>query len=206
MKITYLKTIGFRKFEKEFVTEVYDITSIIGGNTKGKTNILYAIIWAFLGTNLTGDERVWLGNTNTDNCYVELEFIDNYNKSHKLIRYKHKYDNKKNCVLLDDKQVTPDELQNYYGDKKLFLSILNPSYFINKKPAEQKELLEKYLPNIDISKVYNNLDNTEKNYLEGIPKNIISYLKELNSNKKLLEDKIKNLKEGYHLENAKDKI
>ena len=194
MKITYLKTIGFRKFEKEFETEIYDITNIIGGNTKGKTNVLYAIIWAFLGTNLTGDERVWLGNNKTDNCYVELNFIDNQNKSHKLVRYKHKFDNKKNCVLLDDKQVSSEELQSYYGDKKLFVSIINPSYFINKKPAEQKELLEKYLPNIDISSVYNSLDKTEKSYLEGMPENIISYLKELNSNKKLLEDKIKNLK------------
>lgn len=62
MKITYIKTKGFRKFENEFETNLYDITTITGANTKGKTNILYAIVWAFLGTNLTGDDKVWLGN------------------------------------------------------------------------------------------------------------------------------------------------
>ena len=39
MKITYLKTIGFRKFENEFETDLFDVTSITGGNAKGKTNI-----------------------------------------------------------------------------------------------------------------------------------------------------------------------
>ena len=56
MKITYLKTIGFRKFENEFETDLFDVTSITGGNAKGKTNILYAVIWGFLGCNLTGDD------------------------------------------------------------------------------------------------------------------------------------------------------
>lgn len=194
MKVNYLKTIGFRKFEQEFETPLYDITAITGGNTKGKTNILYAIIWAFLGTNLTGDDKVWLGNKKSDNCYVELKFIDNKGNNHTLVRYKNKYDNKKNFVMLDNTKAEPEDLQTFYGDKKLFLSILNPNYFINKKPAEQKELLDKYLPEIDISAIYSRLKNTEKEYLEGTPKNIVEYLKELNSNKKMHEDKIKFLK------------
>ena len=94
MKITYLKTNGFRKFEDTFETEIYDITEIIGGNAKGKTTILYAIIWAFLGTNLTGDDKVWLGNKKSEGCYVELHFIDNIGNNHILIRYKNRYDNK----------------------------------------------------------------------------------------------------------------
>ena len=59
MKITNIKTVGFRKFKQEFETELYDITNITGGNTRGKSNILYAIVWAFLGTNLTGDDKMW---------------------------------------------------------------------------------------------------------------------------------------------------
>ena len=193
MKINYLKTIGFRKFEKEFETNLYDITTITGGNTKGKTNILYAIICAFLGTNLTGDDRVWLGNKNSEDCYVELNFTDNSNNEHTLVRYKNKYDNSKNFTVLDNKKAEPEDLQAYYSDKKLFLSILNPNYFITKKPAEQKELINKYLPNVDITTVYKKLDSSEKQYLEGVPTNIIEYLKELNATKKMYEDKIKNL-------------
>lgn len=191
MKITKIKTVGFRRFKNQFETELYDITNITGANTKGKTNVLYAIIFGFLGTNLTGDDKVWMGNKKSSNCYVELKFIDNQDIEHTLIRFKNKYDNKLNSLILDGKQISQDELQKFYSDKKLFLSILNTNYFINKKPAEQKELLDKYLPEIDINVVYNKLDDLEKSLLEGVPVNILDYLKELNSNKKMYEDKIK---------------
>ena len=193
MKINYIKTIGFRKNKETFETNLYDITSITGGNTKGKTNILYAIIWGFLGTNLTGDEKEWLGNKNSDDCLVELHFTDNFNIPHILVRYKNKYDNSKNFIMLDGKTATQKDIQSFYGDKKLFLSILNPNYFISKKRAEQKELLDKYLPEIDISIVYDKLDNTEKALLESCPKNILEFISELNENKRITETKIGNL-------------
>ncbi|MEE0768517.1 MAG: hypothetical protein UIT70_01390 [Clostridia bacterium] len=193
MKINFIKTIGFRKNKETFETNLYDITSITGGNTKGKTNILYAIIWSFLGTNLTGDEKEWLGNKKSDNCLVELHFTDNSNIAHILVRYKNKYDNAKNFIILDGKKVNQKDLQSYYKDKKLFLSVLNPNYFISKKEAEQKELLDKYLPEISIDTVYNKLDDTEKAFLEGCPQNITELISELNENKRITETKITNL-------------
>ncbi len=193
MKFTYLKTIGFRKFKYEFETELYNITQITGGNSKGKTNILYAIIWGFLGTNLSGDDKVWLGNKDSDDCLVEIHFIDNLNTNHTLIRYKNKYNSKKNFILLDSKKIEQSDLQCFYCDKKLFLSILNPNYFLSQKPAEQKALLDRYLPNIDIYTIYNALNDEEKKCLEGCPSNILEYLKELNESKMLYENKIKNL-------------
>ena len=193
MKITYLKTIGFRKFENEFETDLFDVTSITGGNAKGKTNILYAVIWGFLGCNLTGDDKVYIGNKNTDNCYVEIHFIDNLGVNHTLKRLKNKYNNKKNFLLLDEKQISQDELTSYYSDKKLFLSIVNSNYFISRSPADQKALLDKYLPEIDIKEIYNKLDKEEKSILEECPKNVTKYIQELNDDKKMYEDKIKNL-------------
>lgn len=193
MKITYIKTIGFRKFENEFETELFDITSITGGNAKGKTNILYAIVWGFLGCNLTGDDKVYIGNKNADNCYVELHFIDNMGISHTLKRLKNKYNNKKNLLLLDEKNISQEDLTSYYSDKKLFLSIVNSNYFISRSTADQKALLDKYLPEIDINEIYNKLDDEDKSILEGCPRNVIQYIQELNDNKKIYEDKIKNL-------------
>lgn len=193
MKISYIKTIGFRKNKETFETNLYDITSISGGNTKGKTNILYAIIWGFLGTNLTGDEKEWLGNKNSEDCLVELHFTDNSNIPHILVRYKNKYDSSKNFLVLDGKTANQKDIQNYYGDKKLFLSVLNPNYFLYKKPAEQKELLDKYLPKIDINIVYDRLDASEKSLLEGCPKNITEFISELNESKRINETKIGNL-------------
>ena len=194
MKITYLKTNGFRKFEYTFETEIYDITEITGGNAKGKTTILYAIIWAFLGTNLTGDDKVWLGNKKCEGCYVELHFIDNAGNNHILIRYKNRYDNKMNFIMLDNKKVEQKDIQTFYKDKKLFLSILNLNYFLHKKPTEQKELIDNYLPEIDIKAVYNKLSNYEKSLLEGCPTNMAQYIQELNDNKKMYENQIKTVK------------
>lgn len=194
MKITYLKTNGFRKFEDTFETEIYDITEITGGNAKGKTTILYAIIWAFLGTNLTGDDKVWLGNKKGEGCYVELHFIDNIGNNHILIRYKNRYDSKMNFIMLDNKKIEQKDLQIFYKDKKLFLSILNLNYFLHKKPTEQKELIDNYLPEIDIKAVYNKLSDYEKSLLEGCPTNMAQYIQELNDNKKMYENQIKTVK------------
>ena len=194
MKITYLKTNGFRKFEYTFETQIYDITEITGGNAKGKTTILYAIIWAFLGTNLTGDDKVWLGNKKCEGCYVELHFIDNAGNNHILIRYKNRYDSKMNFIMLDNKKIEQKDLQTFYKDKKLFLSILNLNYFLHKKPTEQKELIDNYLPEIDIQSVYNKLSDYEKSLLEGCPTNMVQYIQELNDNKKMYENQIKTVK------------
>lgn len=193
MKITYLKTNGFRKFEDTFETEIYDITEITGGNAKGKTTILYAIVWAFLGANLTGDERVWIGNKKCEGCYVELHFIDNIGNNHILIRYKNRYDSKMNFIMLDNKKIEQKNLQTFYKDKKLFLSILNLNYFLYKKPTEQKELIDNYLPEIDIKEVYNKLNDYEKSLLEGCPSNMVQYIQELNDNKKMYENQIKTI-------------
>lgn len=193
MKITYLKTNGFRKFEDTFETEIYDITEITGGNAKGKTTILYAIVWAFLGANLTGDERVWLGNKKCEGCYVELHFIDNIGNNHILIRYKNRYDSKMNFIMLDNKKIEQKDLQTFYKDKKLFLSILNLNYFLYKKPTEQKELIDNYLPEIDIKEVYKKLSDYEKTLLEGCPTNMGQYIQELNDNKKMYENHIKTI-------------
>lgn len=194
MKITYLKTNGFRKFEDTFETKIYDITEITGGNAKGKTTILYAIIWAFLGTNLTGDDKVWLGNKKCEGCYVELHFIDNAGNNHILIRYRNRYDSKMNFIMLDNKKIEQKYLQTFYKDKKLFLSILNLNYFLHKKPTEQKELIDNYLPEIDIKAVYNKLSDYEKSLLEGCPTNMAQYIQELNDNKKMYENQIKTVK------------
>ena len=134
---------------------------------------------------------MYIGNKNADNCYVELHFIDNFGIRHTLKRLKNKYNNSKNFLMLDDRHISQEDLICYYSDKKLFLSIINSNYFISRSPTEQKSILNKYLPNIDINSIYNALDLEDKKVLEGSPTNVTDYIKELNSNKKMYEDKIK---------------
>ncbi len=197
MKIDYIKTVGFRKFKDTFETDLYDVTNISGKNRAGKSNVLYAIINIILGTNLSGDEKACLINNKCDASYGELHFTDNKGIRHILVRGKDRYDNNKNIISLDGKVVTQKDLVKFYKDKKLFLSILNPLYFLSKKPAEQKELVDKYLdeicPNNIMEIAYNNLSEDEQKCLEGIPKNIPEYISDLNNDIKRMENTISEL-------------
>lgn len=165
MKINYIKTKGFRSHEEIFETDLYDITNITGRNRSGKSNILYAIVNIMLGTNLSGDEKTCLINKNCNTSYGELHFTDNNGIKHIIIRSKNRYANKGNVLMLDGKPVTQAELVSFYKDKKLFLSIINPLYFLNKKPAEQKELVDKYLSDIKPKEIFDRLDKNQQSVL-----------------------------------------
>ena len=242
MKINYVKTKGFRKFKEIFETDLYDITSITGKNRSGKSNLLYAIINIMLGTNLSGNEKACLVNTRSDSSYGELHFTDNNGVNHILVRSKNKYSNHGNFIALDGKSINQTDLINFYKDKNLFLSIINPLYFLSKKPAEQKEMVDKYLSaikpkevfdsldettkkslitkyytnkeksfeklsqeeqtnfinlnmfNICMDIAYSNLSNNEKMLLEGVPNDIPSYIAEINSDIKRIDNQISLLK------------
>ena len=165
MKINYVKTVGFRKFKKVFETELYDTTYITGKNCSGKSNLLYAIINTFLGANLSGDEKACLINNKCDASYGEIHFTDNKNIKHILIRGKHKYDNDKNFIFLDGKIAKQENLGQFYKDKKLFLSIMNPMYFLNKKPVEQKDLVDKCLSSVKPFTMFNKLSKEKQKVL-----------------------------------------
>lgn len=195
MKILSLKTNGFRKFAGDFEANFYNKTTyIFGGNHQGKTNILFAIVWALFGSNLTGDEKVYLGNRSKDEFYVELKFIDNKNETHTIVRYKNKYDSKKNFLTLDGKLAKQEDLKDFYYDRNLFLAIINLSYFVGLQPAKQKELIDKYLPNVDIKTVYEKLSSEDKEILKDIPINVKKYITELDNEIKFMENKISNLR------------
>ena len=165
MKVNYVKTKGFRKFNEIFETDIYDVTKVTGKNRSGKSNLLYAIINIMLGTNLSGDEKACLINKNCDSSYGELHFTDNNGMKHILVRGKNKYSTKGNFIALDGKPVNQTDLISFYRDKKLFLSIINPLYFLSKKPAEQKEMVDKYLSSIRPKEIFDRLDKTTQNTL-----------------------------------------
>lgn len=165
MKINYIKTKGFRKFKDTFETPIYNTTLITGKNRSGKSNILYAVVNTLLGTNLSGDEKTSLVNKDCIASYAEMHFEDDNGIKHTLIRGKNKYASKGNILNLDGKNITQTELINFYRDKKLFLSIINPLFFLTKKPAEQKELVDKYLSIIKPKEIFDTLDSKQQKLL-----------------------------------------
>lgn len=181
MKLQYLKMRGFRKYKEQFEVNFEDETYIIGGNSKGKSTIAYAVTWAFLGTDLRGNDKISMINKDSNDCYVELGFMGNDNKNHVLVRYKHSTYNAKNYLGLDGLPIKQKNLEQFYIDKPLFLSIFNPDYFKDSEPAKQKELIDKYLPEIKFEDVFNKLENDEREKLD-----FSSYL--TNSNSEIKEN------------------
>ena len=70
-------------------------------------------------------------------------------------------------------------------------------YFLNKKPAEQKEIVDKYLSDISPANLtdiaFNNLEKEEQEILEGVPRDIPTYISEINSDIKRLDNIILSL-------------
>lgn len=165
MKVDYVKTKGFRKFNEIFETKLYNTTLVTGKNRSGKSNLLYSIVNTMLGTNLSGDEKASLINKNSDSSYTELHFTDNTGMKHTLVRGKNKYSSKGNFIALDGKPINQTDLISFYRDKKLFLSIINPIYFLNKKPAEQKEMVDKYLSSVRPKEIFDRLNKNIQNTL-----------------------------------------
>ena len=175
MIIKNLTIKGFKGFEKEYHIDFdKDITLIEGDNFQGKTSIGEAICWAFLGCNLFGnDKTVNVINKNSTSAYCELEFLDNDNIIHKLIRSK----GKDSIVILDGKRANVESLCKYYGDKKIFLSVYNPYYFSSLEPKEQRELLRGILPTIDCKDAFNMLSKSEQEILISPRIDINSFIK-----------------------------
>lgn len=201
MKVNYIKTKGFRKFEGVFEAKLYNTTSITGKNRSGKSNILYAIVNILLGTNLSGDEKSCLINRKCDTSYGELHFTDNQGISHILIRTKNRVGTKNNSILLDGKQVTQNELISFYKDKKLFLSIINPLYFLSKKPAEQKEMVDKYLSDVKPMEIFKNLSDLQKQNL--LKRYFSIHIREIYD--KFSEQELKELYSSYKLQEITNK-
>ena len=201
MKVDYIKTVGFRKFKDVFETKLYDTTNITGKNRSGKSNILYAIVNIMLGTNLSGDEKSCLINRKCNASYGELHFTDNQGIKHILVRSKNKVGTKNNFLTLDGKPVMQNELISFYKDKKLFLSIINPLYFLSKKPAEQKEMVDKYLSDIKPFEIFNKLSDLQKQNL--LKRYFKVHIREIYD--KFSEQELKELYYSYKLQEVTSK-
>lgn len=184
MIIKSVKIKGFKGFKDEFVAEFNEKESeIIGDNYKGKTSIGEAISWCLLGCNLFGNDKLpSIINKESDTASVELEFIDNNDENHLLIRKK----GVENFLVLDGKMITNEVISKFCYTKKIFLSVFNPYYFSSLEPREQRDLLKGILPSIDYKDAFELLSQSDKDILvqprmdlNGFMKNARDEIKEL---------------------------
>ena len=194
MIIQYMKLDGFRRYENihEIIFDSNE-TYITGGNFKGKSTIVMAVIWCILGTNMYGNSKECLINHNRNECTVQLDFIDNKGNNHTLVRYKERHDSKNNFVMLDGQFVRQQDLIEFYHDAPLLLSIMNPEYFRDLEPMKQRDIINKYLPDISLETVIKKLSADEQAKINIPHKNIKLYIRDREIDIKEMQEDIKNM-------------
>ena len=141
--ITRLALTGFKCFEDTVTFDFGDMTFITASNGQGKSSIADAIAFAFVGTPFFGDKGLdRLQNKNMQEMTVSVDFVDDKGKSHNLTRTR----KRDTSIAYDGITVRQSDLNSIFGGRDIFLSILNPLYFINVLGESGKELFEKLLP------------------------------------------------------------
>lgn len=141
--ITRLTLTGFKCFEDTVSFDFGDMTFITASNGQGKSSIADAIAFAFVGTPFFGDKGLdRLQNKNMQEMTVSVDFVDDKGKSHNLTRTR----KRDTSIAYNGITVRQSDLNSIFGGRDIFLSILNPLYFINVLGESGKELFEKLLP------------------------------------------------------------
>lgn len=163
--IVNVKMKGFKRFENKFSADVDALTVVCGGNGQGKTTIADAISYAFCGTPFWGEKSCdRLQNPNSTDMSVEIKFVDGNGEIHTLIRRKC---GSETNVILDANQVRQKDLISLFAEKDIFLSLLNPLYFVERIAQDGREFLQKLLPPVEESEVLERLSESAKALLEG---------------------------------------
>lgn len=163
--ILNLKMEGFKRFKEPFEISMDDLTYISGGNGQGKTSVADAIAYVFCGTPVWGEKSSdRLQNSECSEMKVEVRFVDENGEVHTLSRRR---SGGNSFVVMDGTQLRQTDMTNFFADKDVFLSVLNPLYFIERLADNGRELLQKLLPSVDQAEILNGLSDGVKALLEN---------------------------------------
>ena len=120
INIQRLEIEGFKAYKEREIFELGDITKIFADNGQGKTSIGEAISWAFLGSNLWGNDKAdsLLMNNASKKMEVVVYFSDG-EKMNKLVRKR----NSITTIILNNKEVRQIDLYYMLGNKDIFVDI-----------------------------------------------------------------------------------
>lgn len=162
--ILTLKMEGFKRFKEPYTMEFDRLTYISGGNGQGKSSIADAIAYAFCGTPFWGEKSLdKLQHPECKEMAVEVQFVDEDGEVHTLSRRRC---GSTTTVTLDTVQVRQTDLNNMFAEKDIFLSLINPLYFIESIADNGREFLQKLLPPVDNARVLENLSESTRTLLE----------------------------------------
>ena len=143
-QITSMSISGFKSYEKPTELTFGNPTVITGGNGRGKTSIADAIAFAVTGLPLFGERGLdRLHNEKNPDVAIQMRFVDENGITHELTRIRQNYDM---SIYYDGHTIRQLDLADLFGERDVFLSILNPLYFIEELGTNGKNLLERDLP------------------------------------------------------------
>ena len=164
-QITGMTISGFKSYQEPTELTFGNPTIITGGNGRGKTSVADAIAFAVTGLPFFGERGIdRLHNEENPDVYIAMRFLDDAGRAHELVRTRQK---NRMCITYDGGEVRQLDLKDLFGEPDVFLSILNPLYFIEELGDKGKNLLEMYLPELPPEKV-----------LEQLPPDLALALKE----------------------------
>lgn len=143
-QITSMSISGFKSYEKPTELIFGNPTVITGGNGRGKTSIADAIAFAVTGLPFFGERGLdRLHNEKNPDVAIQMRFVDENGITHEMTRIRRNNDM---SIYYDGHTIRQLDLADLFGERDVFLSILNPLYFIEELGTNGKNLLERYLP------------------------------------------------------------
>lgn len=164
-QITSLMLSGFKSYEEPTELVFGNPTVITGGNGRGKSSIADAIAFAVTGCPFFGERGIdRLHNENNPDVAIRMCFVDETGTLHELNRTRRK---NRMTITYDGYEIRQLDLADLFGERDVFLSILNPLYFIEELGEDGKKLLERYLPTIPHEMVLSQLSEPVREHLKN---------------------------------------
>ena len=164
LKLTRLTVSGFKCFACERGFELDDVTFITGGNHVGKSSIADAIAFAFTGKLYNGDSSIdRLYSEQSPSLRIIVSLLDEKGAAHELVRTRV---NDKMTIAYDGYNIRQKDLDIMFGESDVFLSIFNPTFFIERLGNDGQKLLQTYLPLVPHEEVLANLTLHQRTLLE----------------------------------------
>lgn len=164
-QITSLMLSGFKSYEEPTELVFGNPTVITGGNGRGKSSIADAIAFAVTGCPFFGERGIdRLHNENNPDVAIRMCFVDETGTLHELNRTRRK---NRMTITYDGYEIRQLDLADLFGERDVFLSILNPLYFIEELGENGKKLLERYLPTIPHETVLSQLSEPVREHLKN---------------------------------------
>ena len=164
-QITSMSISGFKSYEGPTDLIFGNPTVITGGNGRGKTSIADAIAFVVTGLPFFGERGIdRLHNESNPDVAIRMCFVDETGTHHELTRTRRK---NRMTITYDGYEIRQLDLNDMFGERDVFLSILNPLYFIEELGEDGKKLLERYLPTIPHETVLSQLSEPVREHLKN---------------------------------------